>query len=996
VQSLLPDLWVQNITGENSFKSLVSGRCAAPGCWPGDGGDWRPWQRWVTDIVSAAPAGVAFDVWNEPGISPGYFWNRNFTQYLKMWSTAVIVARRVRPAVKVIGPSTSTFDLQFLRAFLTSANATEPKTLPNVLSWHEFSTDGKDIPGHVDAARQLLAEFEASETDISINEMVPMGSNFNPAVHVSFFANLERAAVGSACHSCWASACPPGAVPDALSGRCYNCGQHDTKGVHGSMSLDGLLTSDGKELPRSVWWAYKAYAAVNGTLLAVNGSQSADGVAAISADGASISVVVGKLGAAGSTGGLCGPAGAVTDNRTLLKLEGVPTAVVSAGATGATGAAGATGAGATGSARVTGAASALRTVAVAVARIPDSGAAPLRSPVVTTQTASVLSHGRHGMIDVALELNDGEVALVVVGARAEAVVRGFAVPPLARSAASSVTTASLKSDDVSCHGCVHVDKNEPARHQAAGTIKTADQAAVQNASSIPSSPPFSPPTMGWMSWEVFRCDINCTLDPARCIREQLYTQMTDALADGGFLAAGYDQVSIDDCWQHNPRAVNGLLQPNGARFGSSLKPLADYMHTKGVRLGIYTDAGVMTCMGYPGSQGYETQDAKTFAGWGVDYIKMDACKVLENGSFINGSSPAFGDGWRAMGEAIAASGRHMTFSCSWPAALGDNESAKPFGAMAEMGCDSWRNWHDIQCEWGSVAAIIDHWGDYGEVLQAAQQPTGASGGRHYHDMDMLIIGNGCITHDEERTQMAIWAISASPIIMGNDLRSISATSKAILLTAGAIAVSQDGLGRMGTRLAVYTKDSPTQVWTRQLENGDVAVACYNKGGDPNHWYANTADITFAFRDVGLRGGGTFSVVDLWVGTVQNVSTQSFTAKTVPHHGTAFFRVSELSGLPRLKSDDGEQEGVALGPSKQRTKLPSGKADGGISNAAKTDDNAIFQTIPYFGQHLATIRAANSRGPGGPTGPLGSSPDRESAVGWVGNAPALVPGPLARP
>ena len=267
----------------------------------------------------------------------------------------------------------------------------------------------------------------------------------------------------------------------------------------------------------------------------------------------------------------------------------------------------------------------------------------------------------------------------------------------------------------------------------------------------------------------------------------------------------------------------------------------------------------------------------------------DACKVLINGSFGNISSPHFGDGWRAMGRGIRESGRNMTFSCSWPAALGDNESTKPFAAMANLAhCDSWRNWHDIQCEWGSVSEIIDHWGDFGSVLQAAQQPN------HYHDMDMLIIGNGCITQDEERTQMAIWAISASPMLMGNDLRDVPATSKAILLNEGAIAVSQDPLGRMGIRHAAFTKDSPTQVWTRQLENGDVAVALYNKGGDPNHWYATTADITFAFDDVGLRGGGAFVVVDLWTGAAQNVSTKTFTATAVPHHGTAFFRVSKLS------------------------------------------------------------------------------------------------------
>ena len=260
----------------------------------------------------------------------------------------------------------------------------------------------------MDAARGLLQEFGASKTNISINEMVPMGSNFNPAVHASFFANLERAAVDSACHSCWASACPPGAVPDAFSGLCYNCGQHDTKGVHGSMSLDGLLTDDGKELPRSVWWAYKAYSAVDGTLLVVNGSASADGVAALSADGTTLSAVVGKLGQGGNTGGSCGPAGSRSDNRTLLRFEGVPVSVLNvAHADTAT--------------TLT-----ENTAIVAVARIPNSETSPLLSPLVSTQTVATLNHS---IVDVELALDNGEVALVVLGASAEEVVKSFATSP---------------------------------------------------------------------------------------------------------------------------------------------------------------------------------------------------------------------------------------------------------------------------------------------------------------------------------------------------------------------------------------------------------------------------------------------------------------------------------------------------------------------------------------------------------------------------------------
>jgi hypothetical protein len=482
VQSLLPDLWVQNITGENSFTSLVAGRCAAvPGCWPGDRGNWRPWERWVADIVASSPEGIEFDIWNEPGTSAGYFWNRNFSQYLAMWSHAVTAARRVRPSVRVVGPSTSSFNLGFLRTFLTSANATH--TLPNVLSWHEFSADGKDIPGNVAAARRLLAEFDALEssarhpsgTQISINEMVPAGSNFNPAVHISYFANLERAAVASACHSCWASPCPPGAVPDAFSRQCYNCGQHDAKGVHGSMSLDGMLTSDGAELPRSVWWAYKAYGAINGTLLVVNASRSFDGVAALSADGRSISAVVGRISSGGPAGGgSCGPASGVRDNSsTVLRLQGAPVAITGAS-----------------------------TVKAAVAHIPDSGSTPLLSPTVTTHNLRVLSDGA---IAVPLELALGDAALVIVGADAEVRAKAFATPPLARggvrdavpatAAAAAAAAAAATAPTLSSGGVVvQLDAHLPRPVRL--TFRGADL-SPPSPSGVPPPPSPAPSTQWW-------------------------------------------------------------------------------------------------------------------------------------------------------------------------------------------------------------------------------------------------------------------------------------------------------------------------------------------------------------------------------------------------------------------------------------------------------------------------------------------------------------------
>ena len=395
-QVLLPDLWVQEVTGHNSFTTLQPPpagvpACANPGCWPCDNGNCTRWQDFVERTVAAAPAGLMYDIWNEPGMSPGgYFWYRNWSQYKQMWHTAVVTIKRVRPDAQVTGPSISSFDLAFLRPFFAAANATD--TLPDVLTWHEFSADGRDIPANVATARAMLAEFGIPDTQISINEMVPAGSNFLPAVHISYFANLERAAVDSACHSCWQSACPDGAVPP-----CFNCAQSDRFGVHGGQSLDGLLTDD-TELPRSVWWTYKAYGAlIGGKLLVVNASSELDGVAALSADGHSVSMAVGRVG--GATGVVCGGASTGSRNLTDIVLQNVPATVLSKGG---------------------------QSASVAVATIANSGTAALHTPAVSTGAASV---DAAGTVTVKLTLQQGEAALVVLGREAELLIGHFATAP---------------------------------------------------------------------------------------------------------------------------------------------------------------------------------------------------------------------------------------------------------------------------------------------------------------------------------------------------------------------------------------------------------------------------------------------------------------------------------------------------------------------------------------------------------------------------------------
>lgn len=381
--------------------------------------------------------------------------------------------------------------------------------------------------------------------------------------------------------------------------------------------------------------------------------------------------------------------------------------------------------------------------------------------------------------------------------------------------------------------------------------------------------------MGWMSWQFFRCETNCTSHPSGCINEQLYQQTADHMASDGYLDAGYDQVSIDDCWESlDGRDSAEQLVPNASRFPSGMRALGSYMHSKGIKFGIYSDEGTETCGGYPGSKDHESVDATTFASWGVDYLKLDGCYDDKAG---------YATGYPAMGASLQASGRNITYSCSWPAYLGSNESAKPFELMIDAGCNLWRNWDDIQCTWDSLSSIVDHWGDFGSSLAPFAGPG------HWHDMDMLLVGAGCLSLDEERTQMAIWAISASPLIMSNDLREVPEASRAVLLNRDAIAISQDPLGTMGIRLPRFSAGSPEQVWARPLAGGKVAVVLYNKAtGD-------RADLAVVFADVGLQG--FVSVFDVWRGEELGSFSGSFTARGVPLHGCAFLRLTPAPPRP---------------------------------------------------------------------------------------------------
>ena len=351
------------------------------------------------------------------------------------------------------------------------------------------------------------------------------------------------------------------------------------------------------------------------------------------------------------------------------------------------------------------------------------------------------------------------------------------------------------------------------------------------------------PPMGWNSWNKFACNVS----------EQLIKEIADAMVATGMKKAGYQYVNIDDCWQVS-RDSAGNIVADPARFPGGMKALADYVHAKGLKLGIYTDAGTMTCEKRPGSLDHELQDAKTYAAWGVDYVKIDWCHT-------EGLDPQ--KQYAKFRDALAQCGRPIVFSiCNW----GRNQPWTWGPATGNL----WRTTGDIQDNWASVLKILDN---------PSQQHAEAAGPGGWNDPDMLEVGNGKMTDAEYRSHFSLWAMMAAPLIAGNDLRSMSQATKDILMNAEVIAIDQDAAGKQGTRIRA---EGGSEVWAKPLkQKGAVAVVLFNRG-------EAAADINANWGEVGLPSGKA-KVRDLWAHTDRGVYTDSFKAN-VPPHGVVMLKI----------------------------------------------------------------------------------------------------------
>src|SRR5437763_3623012 len=315
---------------------------------------------------------------------------------------------------------------------------------------------------------------------------------------------------------------------------------------------------------------------------------------------------------------------------------------------------------------------------------------------------------------------------------------------------------------------------------------------------VPNGLALTPP-MGWNSWNKFACNVN----------EQVVRDTADAIVASGMREAGYQYVVIDDCW-HGPRDAQRNITADHERFPSGMRALADYIHSLGLKFGIYSDAGRTTCGGRPGSQGHEYQDALTYAAWGVDYLKYDWCAT--------GTRNAE-EAYALMADALRASGRDITFSiCEW----GNNQ---PWLWAANVG-NLWRTTGDIYDHWDG----IDRW-QHGvmNIVDQNEPLWPFAGPGHWNDPDMLEIGNGGMSDAEYRAHFSLWAMMAAPLIAGNDIAAMTPATRDILTNREVIAVDQDRLGVQGHRV---WREGTREIWVKPLAGGARALLLLNRGEAP--------------------------------------------------------------------------------------------------------------------------------------------------------------------
>ncbi|WP_042405497.1 glycoside hydrolase family 27 protein [Streptacidiphilus carbonis] len=418
------------------------------------------------------------------------------------------------------------------------------------------------------------------------------------------------------------------------------------------------------------------------------------------------------------------------------------------------------------------------------------------------------------------------------------------------------------------------------------------------------------PQMGFNDWNAYGCNVS----------EALIKATAQAMHTDGMQAAGYNYVNIDDCWMTKSRDSGGRLVPDPAKFPDGIKGTADYVHSLGLKLGIYEDAGTATCAGYPGSLGHESTDAQSFASWGVDYLKYDNC---------NNSGVAAQSRYTAMRDALAATGRPILYSlCNWGQ---DNVWTWAAGVG-----NSWRTTGDINAGYSSMLSIF-----HSNVGLASYAGPG-----HWNDPDMLEVGNGSLSATENRTEFSLWSEMAAPLIAGTNIASAGAATLSTLTNTRVIAVDQDSLGRQGT---LVSSVGGLDVLAKPLANGDVSVALFNETG-------STATVTTTAAAIGKTGASTYTLTDLWSGA--SSTTSGAISASVPAHGTVMYRVAGgTTGGGGTGATTGELHAVGAG---KCLEVPNSTTTAGTQVDIRSCGGSADQTWTRTSSNQLTVYSGSSQ------------------------------------
>ncbi|MET7946391.1 ricin-type beta-trefoil lectin domain protein [Micromonospora sp. NPDC005324] len=434
------------------------------------------------------------------------------------------------------------------------------------------------------------------------------------------------------------------------------------------------------------------------------------------------------------------------------------------------------------------------------------------------------------------------------------------------------------------------------------------------------------PPMGWNSWNSFGCNIN----------EALIRQTADAIVSSGMRDLGYNYVVVDDCWFNPNRDSSGNIQGDPGRFPSGMKALGDYLHARNLKFGLYQVPVDKTCAQYfgaypgaTGSRGHEVQDARQFAAWGVDFLKYDWCSP--EGS-INDQVTTFAK----MRDALAATGRPIVYSINSNSIHAKTGPQRNWGDVANM----WRTTEDITNAWDTGQSNGYPMGIQNIINVTVPLASYARPGG-FNDPDMMEVGRGGMNDTEMRSHFAMWAIMASPLIAGNDVRSMNAATQTILKNANLIAINQDSLGLQGTQVSF---DGTRRVLAKRLANGDVAVALLNQGG-------STTTVSTTAAAIG-KSGSSFTLVDAWTGGTS--SSSGTISASVPAHGTVVYRVSGGGTTPPTTPPPTTSSAYASAASGRCLDVPNSNTTNGTQPVIWDCNGAANQRWTSSGQTLQAL------------------------------------------